>query len=45
MQFDKYIHSHTHTQHGEEDTPVLGHADAGRLVGRYAGRTDLIPLK
>ena len=38
------IYTHAHTQHGEEDTPMLGLADARRLGGRYAGRTGLIPL-
>ena len=38
------INTHTHTQNGEEDTPMLGQADARRLGGRYAGWTDLIPL-
>ena len=36
---------HAHTQHGEEDTPMLGLVDARRLGGRYAGKTDLIPLR
>ena len=41
-----YIHTYTaHQQHGEEDTPMLGQADARLLGGRYAGRTDLIPLR
>ena len=45
-----YIHTYIHTyiyiqQHGEEDTPMLGQADARCLGGRYAGRTDLIPLR
>ena len=34
----------TDTHHKEEDTPMLG-ADTRRLGGRYAGRTDLIPLR
>ena len=39
-------HTHTtHKHHGEEDTPMLGQADATRLGGRYAESTDLIPLR
>ena len=38
-------HTHTHTQNGEDDTPMLGEADARRLGERYAGSTDLIPLR
>ena len=39
-------HIHTYARPGrEEDTARLGQADARRLGGRYAGRTDLIPLR
>ena len=50
-----YIHTYIHTYilqtyiHArpgrEEDTARLGQADARRLGGRHAGRTDLIPLR
>ena len=40
------INTHTHIHiHGEEDTPMLGYADARRLGGSYAGRTEPIPLR
>ena len=39
-----YIHTYIHT-YREEDTARLGQADARRLGGRHAGRTDLIPLR
>ena len=41
-----YIHTspHAHARPGrEEDMPMLGQADARRLGGRHAERTDLIP--
>ena len=38
--------THTHARPGrEEDTARLGQADASRLGGRHAGRTDLIPSR
>ena len=38
-----YIHTYIHTYtHG---ATVLGQADARRLGGRYARRTDLVPLR
>ena len=41
-----HTHTHTHARPGrEEDTARLGQADARRLGGRHAGRTDLIPLR
>ena len=44
-----YIHTYIHHIHArpgrEEDTARLGQADARRLGGRHAGRTDLIPLR
>ena len=40
-----HTHAHTYTQHGEEDTPMLGHADARRLDRKYVERTDIIPLR
>ena len=41
-----YIHTYIHARPGrEEDTARLGQADARRLGGRHAGRTDLIPLR
>ena len=40
------IHTYIHARPGrEEDTARLGQADARRLGGRHAGRTDLIPLR
>ena len=41
-----HTHTHTHARPGrEEDRARLGQADARRLGGRHAGRTDLIPLR
>ena len=41
-----YIHTYIHARPDrEEDTARLGQADARRLGGRHAGRTDLIPLR
>ena len=40
-----YIHTYIHTPGREEDTARLGQADARRLGGRHAGRTDFIPLR
>ena len=40
-----HTHIHTHTQHGEEDTSMLGQAEARRLGARDAGRADVIPLR
>ena len=40
-----HTHTYTHTQHGEEDTSMLGQAEARRLGARYAGRADIIPLR
>ena len=47
VQFNKYTHTHTHTHtpNGEDGTSMLGYADARRFGGRYAGRTESIPLR
>ena len=45
VQLNKYTHTHTQQQHGEEDIPMLGYIDSRQLGGRYTGRTDPIPLR
>ena len=41
-----YTHTHSDARPGREgDMARLGQANARRLGGRYAGRTDLIPLR
>ena len=40
-----YIHTYIHMPGRDEDMTMLGQADARRLGGRYAGRTDVIPLR